>query len=214
MNFSDLNNLDTRNMGGWPFIAQFFLILFLCALILGAGYWFDTRHQWEALKEVQLKEQDLRQSFEIKQAKAANLLAYQVQMQEMKKSFGAMLRQLPSKSEVADLLVDISQTGLASGLSFELFSPKAEVPREFYAELPILMRVTGNYHELGSFVSGVAALPRIVTLHDTSILQPGPTNVKGNLPGKLVMDVTAKTYRYLDEPNLAPQVTDGTEVTP
>lgn len=197
MNLSDIdiNDLDFKNMGAWPVPARIGVIVILSIVLLGAGYWFDTKDQLQILADAQLKEQELKSSFEAKQAKSANLAAYTAQLQEMKKTFGAMLRQLPSKAEVADLLVDISQTGLASGLQFELFSPKGEVPKDFYAELPISIRVTGEYHQLGDFVSGVAALPRIVTLHDTSITRPDKSD-------KLVMEVTAKTYRYLDE--LAP----------
>ncbi|MEO5574398.1 MAG: type 4a pilus biogenesis protein PilO [Gammaproteobacteria bacterium] len=192
MNFSDINDLDFKNIGGWPKPAKIGLVVILSIAILGAGYWFDTQHQLTELKAAEAKEQELKLSFESKQAKAVNLEGYTAQLQEMKKTFGAMLRQLPSKAEVADLLVDISQTGLASGLEFELFSPKTEVPKDFYAELPISIRVTGGYHQLGTFVSGVAALPRIVTLHDASIIHPDKSD-------KLVMEITAKTYRYLDE---------------
>lgn len=198
MSFADLNSLDFRNLSGWPVMAKVIGLILLCALPLGAGYWFDTQHQLAALQVVREKEQQLKQQFEIKQVKAANLEAYKLQLAEMKRSFGAMLRQLPSKAEVANLLVDISQTGLASGLEFELFSPKAETPKDFYAELPISMRVTGSYHEFGEFISGVAALPRIVTLHDIFVRQPSEKEQR------LVMEVTAKTYRYVDEPVEAP----------
>jgi type IV pilus assembly protein PilO len=145
---------------------------------------------------VEKKEVELRNTFETKQAKAANLDAYKKQLEEMKQSFGAMLRQLPNKTEVADLLVDVSQTGLASGLEFELFKPEAEVPREFYAELPIQLKVTGQYHEFGRFISGLAALPRIVTIHDIKIQQRNKQSDNNRL---LELEATAKTYRYLDE---------------
>lgn len=205
MSLSDLNSLDFHNISGWPVTAKVIGLILICAAPLGAGYWFDTRHQIEELKTVAAKEQELKQTFEFKQAKAVNLEAYKLQLTEMKRSFGAMLRQLPSKAEVADLLVDISQTGLASGLEFELFSPKAELPKDFYAELPISMRVTGSYHEFGEFVSGVAALPRIVTLHDISVRHPSEKEQR------LVMEVTAKTYRYVDEPT---EETPSTETAP
>jgi type IV pilus assembly protein PilO len=136
--------------------------------------------------------------FETKAKQAVNLEAYEKQLEEMRESFGAMLRQLPNKTEVADLLVDVSQTGLASGLEFRLFQPRAEIPREFYAELPISIQVIGNYHEFGEFISGVAALPRIVTAHDVSIVKSGKD---GNSLLKMVL--TAKTYRYLDEEEAA-----------
>lgn len=201
MNLADLNNLDFSNAGDWPLPIKTGAIVLLCIAALGAGYWFDTQHQLQALDEARAKEVELKQSFEIKQGKVANLEAYKQQMVDMKASFGTMLRQLPSKAEVADLLVDISQTGLASGLQFELFSPQAEVARDFYAELPITIRVTGSYHQLGNFVSGVAALPRIVTLHDMFIRSgEGDAQKEVADDGKLVMEVTAKTYRYLDDP--------------
>ncbi len=190
MNLSDLNNLDFSEIGNWPVAAKVGLIGVLCLIILGGGYWFDTKEQLAELERHEGKEQELKSVFSTKAKKAANLDKYKKQMKEMEQSLGAMLRQLPSKTEVAELLVDVSQTGLASGLEFELFKPEPERPLEFYAELPIKLRVKGTYHEFGDFVSGVAALPRIVTLHDFSI-QP-----KGD---ELTMEATAKTYRYLEE---------------
>jgi len=160
--------------------------------VLGLGYWLDIKDQRISLEKAENKETELRQTFETKAKKAANLAAYEQQLEEMRASFGAMLRQLPNKTEVAELLVDISQTGLASGLEFELFKPQGEVPREFYAELPISIRVKGDYHEFGNFISGVAALPRIVTVHDIE-MAPGKDG------GELTMDMLAKTYRYIDE---------------
>jgi type IV pilus assembly protein PilO len=142
---------------------------------------------------VELQERDLRTEFERKQEKAANLEAYRQQLEEMRQSFGAMLKQLPDKTEVAALLVDVSQTGLAAGLEFELFQPMAEVRKDFYAELPIKLRVLGGYHEFGEFISGLAALPRIVTIHDVSI-EPRKED-----DGRLQLVATAKTYRYLEE---------------
>ena len=191
MNLSDLNDLDFSDIGGWPTPAKAVAILLVCALILGAGYYFDTSDQLLELERHERTERELKNTFKNKANKAANLDAYKQQMADMKQSFGAMLKQLPSKTEVAELLVDISQTGLASGLEFELFKPLGEQPLDFYAELPIQLRMNGDYHEFGNFVSGVAALPRIVTLHDFTI-SPGKE-------GGLVMQATAKTYRYLDE---------------
>lgn len=191
MNLSELNDLDINNIAGWPLPARVFMIALVFFGVLGLGYWFDIKDQRINLQKVEAKEQELRQTFEVKAKKAANLAAYEQQLEEMKESFGAMLRQLPNKTEVAELLVDISQTGLASGLEFELFKPQSEVPREFYAELPISIRVKGDYHEFGNFISGVAALPRIVTVHDVNIT-PGKE-------GGLNMDLLAKTYRYMDE---------------
>jgi len=191
MNLNELNELDYQDMGNWPIAAKAIAITLLCIVILFAGYWFDTKDQQAEIERLEQKERTLKEDFKKNARKAANLELYKQQMVDMKQSFGAMLQQLPSKTEVAELLVDISQTGLASGLEFELFQPTAEVPLEFYAELPITLRVTGQYHEFGNFVSGVAALPRIVTLHNFTMK---PAN-----DGKLVMEATAKTYRYLDE---------------
>lgn len=195
MNLSDINDLDFNNIGSWPTVARAVLIGIVFVAVLGLGYWFDTQNQLDELRRAQTHETELKHVFETKAAKAANLKAYQAQLKDMRHSFGAMLRQLPNKTEVADLLVDISQTGLASGLHFELFKPEAEVPKDFYAELPISIRVRGDYHEFGAFVSGVAALPRIVTIHDIRIT---PAKDKSG-QGPLVMQLTAKTYRYIEQ---------------
>ena len=185
----ELDQLDLANVARWPAAARAVVILFLMGGVIFLGYWFHTKDQLLELDQAEQQETDLRVIFEKKAQQAANLEAYEKQLEEMRESFGAMLRQLPNKTEVADLLVDVSQTGLASGLEFELFKPLQENPREFYAELPISIRVIGEYHEFGNFVSGVAALPRIVTLHNVNI------NRVGNM---LAMDLTAKTYRYLE----------------
>ena len=192
MNISELNELDFQDMGNWPMPAKALGIAVMCVVILFAGYWFDTKDQLADLERAEQQERKLKAQFKSNAKKAANIVLYKQQMVDMKQSFGAMLKQLPSETEVAELLVDVSQTGLASGLEFDLFKVDAEVPLEFYAELPIRIRVTGNYHEFGNFVSGVAALPRIVTLHDFSISR----QKEGD---KLVMEATAKTYRYIDE---------------
>lgn len=197
----DLGSLDFNNIGSWPVAVRSVLIALLCIAVLAAGYFLDTQGQLEKLDRARLEENRLKQEFEAKQAKAANLDAYREQMKEMKESFGAMLRQLPSKTEVESLLVDISQTGLSSGIQFQLFKPEPERFIDFYAEQPIRMVVTGTYHEFGRFVSGVAALPRIVTLQDIDITGAG----KGAKSEKLKMTLLAKTYRYLDENELAAQ---------
>ena len=160
----------------------------------GGTYYYVLKSQMPRLERAEADEQDLKQTFERKQRKAANFDAYKAQLEEMERSFGAMLRQLPGETEVENLLVDISQAGLASGLDEELFQPNPEIPRDFYAELPIKIRLSGSYHEFGSFVSAVAALPRIVTLHDIIITPEDPTEYD-----QLSLEVTAKTYRYLDE---------------
>ena len=195
MNMQELNELDFSNIGDWPAVIKAILILVLAGAVGTAWYFLDIEDQYKELARVEATEKDLRQDFETKQAKAANLEAYREQLAEMEESFGAMLRQLPNRTEVADLLVDVSQTGLAAGLEFELFQPQAEVPKDFYAELPIKIRVVGTYHEFGEFVSGLAALPRIVTIHDVQI-SPRQSKSKS---GELVLEAMARTYRYLDE---------------
>lgn len=199
MTLDELNELDFSNIGEWPGLIKAILILLLCGLIIAGGYFFLVEDQYKKLDKVERTEQDLRQDFENKQAKAANLDAYRAQLAEMQETFGAMLRQLPNKTEVAALLVDVSQTGLAAGLEFELFQPQNEQPKEFYAELPIKLRVNGGYHEFGEFVSGLAALPRIVTIGDVAITQARKGRKGGAGGGQLVMEATAKTYRYLDD---------------
>ncbi len=187
----DINDLDLSNIGSWPLTVKGILVAVVAVGVLALGYFVDIQAQQEDLDRITIEEKRLKEDFEIKQAKAATLDAYKAQMVEMEDSFGAMIRQLPSKTEVEDLLVDISQTGLASGIEFQLFKPLAEKHIEFYAELPITLKMTGTYHQFGEFVSGIAALPRIVTLENISI--------KGGKKGDLTMGVTAKTYRYLDE---------------
>jgi type IV pilus assembly protein PilO len=203
MNLSQLRELDLGNVGEWPTPIKAVVILILCAVIGVALYYFDTSAQLGRLRVEEDKELQLRTSFEGKQAKAVNLDAYEQQLEEMKESFGAMLRQLPDKTEVAALLVDVSQTGLAAGLEFELFQPEGEQIRDFYAELPIKVKVNGHYHEFGRFVSGLAALPRIVTLHDVKIDAPPAPKVRpqGAQPEgvRLSLQATVRTYRYLDE---------------
>ena len=191
----DLSNLDLSSIGAWPMPVKAALIAVVCIVVLALGYFLDTQKQLDTLERNRIEETKLKKDFESKQAKAANLDAYKKQMAEMQQSFGAMLRQLPSKTEVEALLVDISQTGLASGIEFQLFKPEAERQIDFYAELPIKMNMIGTYHEFGRFVSGIAALPRIVTLHNISI--------GTGKDGELTMDLEAKTYRYLDEAEIA-----------
>jgi type IV pilus assembly protein PilO len=190
-----LKKLDANDIGRWPLLFRALLIgILFVAVVAGGTYMFVWRSQLPELDRAEKKELTLKTEFEAKQRKAANFEAYKVQLDDMQRSFGAMLRQLPGKTEVPNLLVDISQTGLAAGLEEQLFQPSPEVRRDFYAELPIRIRLLGSYHELGSFVSGIAALPRIVTLHDLSITPEAKSTT-----GQLVLDVTAKTYRYLDE---------------
>lgn len=196
MKLSDLNNLnlDPNNLGSWPAPVKAVVIFLLCIVLLFAGYYLDTRHQLAELQKAQDKEVSLKKEYETKQEKAANLEAYKQQMIEIERSFGALLQQLPSKTEVAALLVDISRAGIQSGLEFELFKPEAETTKEFYAEMPVRLRVRGTYHEFGNFVSASAALSRIVTLHDLSLL----TEKGKDANGAMIMEATAKTYRYLE----------------
>ncbi|MCG8485905.1 MAG: type 4a pilus biogenesis protein PilO [Chromatiales bacterium] len=195
MNLEDLNELDFSNVGIWPTPVKMVAVVLVAIAVMVAGYYLVIEAQLTQLDTVERKELDLRKEFETKQAKASNLDAYRQQLEEMKQSFGTMLRQLPDKTEVAELLVDVSQTGLASGLEFELFKPQEELPKDFYAELPIQVIVKGEYHEFGNFISGLAALPRIVTIHDIKIKRGDPKSSDT----KLRLEATAKTYRYLDE---------------
>lgn len=193
MELSSLTELDFNESGEWPLVVKIIAVLLVCAVVWGGGYYFILKDKQAELKTLEQKEVQLKQEFENKQAKAVNLEAYKEQLAEMRVMFASMLEQLPKKSEVPELLVDVTRTGLINGLEFELFQPQGERPIDFYAELPIQMTVTGNYHQFGEFVSGLAALPRIVTMHDISM---GPLNDK---TGKMTMNLTAKTYRYFDD---------------
>jgi type IV pilus assembly protein PilO len=195
----ELQSLDPRDPGRWPLpvragaVAIAFVVLTV-ALI----YFFVWDEQRPELQQRQDEEQALRQEFHTKHAKAVNLELYKQQLKDIERSFGALLRQLPGKTEVPNLLVDISQTGLSSGLEEKLFQPQQEVKKDFYAELPIKIRLTGSYHQFGQFVSGIAALPRIVTLHDIDIRSENK-----DAYDQLSLELTAKTYRYLDEDEIA-----------
>jgi len=204
LDLNDLRSLDVNNIGSWPLAGRVFVLILAFAALCVGGWFYFIKDKLVTLEKAEQEEQTLRNEFASKQARAANLEAYKAQLEEMQRSFGAMLRQLPGRTEVENLVVDISQTALSSGLQQELFKPEGEQPRDFYAELPIKMRLTGNYHQFGTFASGVAALPRIMTLHDISI-QPVSSKQKEEGKGPLVMEVTAKTYRYLDTEEQAAQ---------
>lgn len=199
--FDDLRNLDINDVGRWPFVFRAIAVSLIFIAISAAGIYYTVyKKKIPVLEAAQAQEQTLRGSFELKQRKAANFQAYKEQLAEIEQSFGAMLRQLPGKTEVPNLLVDISQTGLAAGLEEELFKPQGELVRDFYAELPIQIRLAGTYHELARFVSDVAALPRIVTIHDVSLKEADELDgADAGNADDLVMSVTAKTYRYLEE---------------
>lgn len=196
MNFvEELKNLDANDVGRWPLVFRAGVIAIVFALVVGAGiYYTIIEDKAPALERVRQEEVTLRDVFENKQRKAANFDAYKMQLAQMEQSFGTMLRQLPGETEIPSLIVDISQTGLAAGLQEKLFVPQAEVPRDFYAEKPITISLSGGYHEIANFVSGIAALPRIVTLHDINISPEDPSNYDA-----LTLAVTAKTYRYIEE---------------
>ena len=191
----ELQSLDVNDVGRWPVAFRAAVIVIVFAVVLGLGiYWFIIQDKAPQLDRIEEEEQQLRLTFENKQRKAANYDAYKSQLAQIEQSFGTMLRQLPGKTEIPSLIVDISQTGLAAGLQEKLFVPQGEIPKDFYAEKPIKIRLTGGYHEIGNFVSGIAALPRIVTLHDINITQEDATTFDN-----LSIEVTAQTYRYLDE---------------
>ena len=201
MDLKELNNLDFSAIGDWPPLAKGILIIFLCGVLAGGWYWFFTLDQLDRFERAQAQETELRATFEIKQRLAANLETHRQQLAQMEELLQDLLRQLPGSAEIAALLVDVSQTGLATGLTFELFQPMAEISKSFYAELPIQVQVTGDYHELATFVSGLAALPRIVTVHDVAITAPDQKDPRNPAPiaGKLSMRAMVKTYRYLED---------------
>ena len=190
LNDFDINDLDLNNAGIWPTPVKAIVALIVFGLIMGGGYWFFIKDQYAQLERVAQKEQELKQTYERKAYQVANLETFKQQMEEMQETFGALVRQLPSETEVPGLLEDITNTALGSGLSLQEVALQPEVQRDFYAELPINIRVSGSYHELASFVSSVAGLPRIVTLHDLTIK---PTGGDGE---QLDMQVVARTYRY------------------
>ncbi len=195
----ELQALDPREPGRWPLPIRIgAVVIWLLVLAFILGYVFVWEKESPVLDQYQQEEQKLRQEFRTKHAQAVNLSVYKQQLADIERSFGALLRQLPGRTEVPNLVVDISQTGLAAGLSQKLFQPGAELKKDFYAELPIRIRFSGSYHQFGQFVSGIAALPRIVTLHDIEIKPDGKSGYDS-----LSLDVTAKTYRYLDEDELS-----------
>ncbi len=196
MNYvEELKSLDVNDVGRWPFVFRAAVIAIAFALVVGLGIYFTiVKDKAPMLARAEAEEADLKVSFENKQRKAANYDAYRVQLDQIQESFGTMLRQLPGETEIPSLIVDISQQGLSAGLQEKLFEPQSEIPRDFYAEKPIKIQLSGSYHEIANFVSGVAALPRIVTLHNITI---NPEN--DDSYDRLSMEVTAQTYRYLEE---------------
>ena len=198
MTLDELRRLDPKKIGSWPVGPKVGVLVLALVALLGAGYWFDWSGQMEQIEAEKFKEEDLKKTFVEKKKEALDLPAYRKQLEDIEKQFGALLKQLPGKSEIDALLTDINQAGLGRGLQFELFKPAGEeTMREFYAELPITIRITGNYHDIGAFASDVGKLSRIVTLNDIAL--------QANKDGTLTMDAVAKTFRYLDDEEIAAQ---------
>ena len=201
--FDDLRSLDRNNIGGWPKSVKTFFTVLLFLVIILVGWYVVISDQQDQLQTLAGKEEQLKKEFSEKQAKSVNLEALQQQLDEMKDMLRQLLRQLPSKTEMPELLVDVSQTALSAGLQQELFQPGTEIPKDFYAEKPIQLKMIGTYHQFGAFISGVASLPRVVilTMHDVSLTPLNPPG-KGAEPASnqlLVLQGTVKTYRYLED---------------
>jgi type IV pilus assembly protein PilO len=197
MDLDDLRSLNLKDVGNWPLLPKSLALTAIVIVIVAFGYLFDWRDQWESLELAKTEELKLKDQYSQKKAKAINFELYVQQLNEVEQSFGALVKQLPNRSEIDALLTDINQAGLGRGLQFELFKPaQQEKMAEFYAELPIKIKITGTYHDMGAFASDVAQLPRIVTLNDIAI---------NNDKGTLVMESDAKTFRYLDEEEIAKQ---------
>jgi type IV pilus assembly protein PilO len=197
MTLDDFRRLNFREVGNWPSLPKVILLTLVVLFIVALGAFFDWKDQWDTLQTAQQDEGRLKVQFSEKKAKAINYDLYVQQLAEVEQAFGALVKQLPNRSEIDALLTDINQAGLGRGLQFDLFRPAPqEKMADFYAELPISIKITGNYHDIGAFASDVAALPRIVTLNDVAI-----TNDKGTL----TMDAVAKTFRYLDEEEISKQ---------
>jgi type IV pilus assembly protein PilO len=197
MTLEDIKRLDPKKIGAWPAIPKLAVLLIVLLLTTGAGYWVDWKGQVEQIDGEKAKEEQLKVTFTEKKKQALDLPAYKKQLEDIEKQFGALLRQLPGKSEMDALLTDINQAGLGRGLQFELFKPASEeTMRDFYAELPITIKISGSYHDIGAFASDIGKLSRIVTLNDIALTSGKDT---------LVMDATAKTFRYLDDDEIAAQ---------
>lgn len=199
MKLDDFNNIDFKNVGSLPMSVKFVLLGVLSLILIGLGYFLLWSPEIDELEQAKAKEQDLRQTFLAKKAQAVKIEAYKQQMVDIEKTFGALLKQLPDKSQMDGLLTDINQAGLGRGLEFELFKPGQEIAADFYAEMPIQIKIKGNYHDIGAFATDISKLSRIVTLNDVSI---GPLN-KDIKDGALIMEAVAKTYRYLDSSEVA-----------
>lgn len=207
MTLDDFNNIDIKNIGNLPMPVKLVLLAMMFLLLVALGFYLVLSPALDTLDQEKLKEEDLRKVYLVKKGQAINHDAYRAQMQEIEKTFGALLRQLPDKSQIDGLLTDINQAGLSRGLEFELFKPGKEVLAEFYAEMPIAIKVLGNYHDLGAFATDISKLSRIVTISDISIQNQAQTQAKDSknvVPnGLLSMEAVAKTYRYLDAEEVA-----------
>jgi type IV pilus assembly protein PilO len=210
--FDELRNLDRNNIGGWSKSVKMFFTALVFLVVMILGWYLHVSDQQDSLEQLAGKEESLKQEFSQKQAKSVNLEALQQQLDEMQDMLRQLLRQLPSKTEMPELLVDISQTALSSGLEIQSFDPGAEQPKEFYAEKPISLKMVGTYHQFGNFISGVASLPRVVilTMHDVSLSPQSPIGANGEPPagGQLVLQGTVKTYRYLEDEESAESKTE------
>jgi len=202
---NELRDLDFNDIGSAPTSVRYVILGFLLVVILAIGYFLLIKAKTEQLEMVQGLENQLRVDFEAKQAKAANLESYEAQLAEMQELLETMFRQLPSKTEMDKLLVDVSQTALGAGIDVQLFQPNAEAYHDFYAERPISVRMLGDYHQFGEFVSGVASLPRVVilTMHDIALRRANERDVGGSADGRLILEGTVRTYRYIDEDEAA-----------
>lgn len=200
MNLEELNKLDFKTAADWPLGVKLGLLGVLFALVVAAGWWFLWSPALESLSASKAREDELKSTYVTKKGQAINLEAYKKQLADIQESFGALLKQLPNKQEMDALVTDVNQAGLGRGLQFDLFKPESENRKEFYAELPIRIKVSGTYHDIAAFTSDVAKLSRIVTIHDIK-LEP--------VKNELVMEAVAKTYRYLDEDEIAASKGDG-----
>jgi type IV pilus assembly protein PilO len=197
MTLDEIRRLNIRDAGNWPLLPKIVILLAIFVAIIAAGLYFDWKDQWEALGAAEKVEEGLKVKYTEKKNRAINFDLYVQQLSEVEQSFGALVKQLPNRSEIDALLTDVNQAGLGRGLQFELFKPAAqERMADFYAELPINIKITGNYHDMGAFASDIAQLPRIVTLNDVAI---------SNDKGTLAMEAVAKTFRYLDDDEIAKQ---------
>ena len=202
---NELRDLDFNDIGSASASVRYVILGFLLVIILGIGYFLLIKDKIQQLEMVQNLENNLRAEFEAKQSKAANLEAYEAQLEEMQELLETMFRQLPSKTEMDKLLVDVSQTALGAGIDVQLFQPNSEAFHDFYAERPISVRMMGDYHQFGEFVSGVASLPRVVilTMHDIALRRATERDVGSDADGRLILEGTVKTYRYIDEEEAA-----------